>query len=147
MSFNKEKSKKIAYQFVTFFLTFAVGYFSCFEQSIAGCGTPEETYELKDAVAKKLFEQGICSDIDHCVGMSHDGGTKRIYLNLYDQTGTIFTAHVVSFFIEEALRISKGIPVTFSVYPKPHDDYINQGFFSKKDYIIRLEINKEKNHA
>ncbi len=140
------KSKILFRKITLFLLPLLLSCVFYIERSIAGDSTPEATYELKEALAKKLFEKGICSNIDHCAPMSHEG-SSRIYLNLYDQTDTSLTPDTVAFFIEEALNISNGIPVTFSVYPKPHDDYVNQDFFSKKDHLIQLTLNKVKNYA
>lgn len=117
------------------------------EQSLAGGGYSDYSDLLIDGLIEYLIKHKICDSDRSCGKMiqTRTEGSKRIYINMYGQTNTIVTSNAVAFFIEEALKISEGTPVTLSAYPKPNDEYMNKGFkyaFGNNEYIINLELNK-----
>ncbi len=142
MSFKTKKNKTtlqkiFLYSFIAFLGSFYI------EPSIAGGATPDATYELKEALRKTLVKQGLCLNIEDCVSMSHEGSTKRIYLNLYDQIDKKLASHIVDFFIQEGIKITGGIPISFRVFPKDKEEYLGLRYtFGSNDYLIKLEINK-----
>ncbi len=135
--------KIIIYSFISFLGT------SNIEQAIAGGATSPYVVPMIDGLIEYLIKHKVCDSEQTCGKMieTFTEGTKRVYINMYGQTDTAVTSHAVAFFTEEALKISEGTPITLSVFPKPHDDYVNQDFFSKKDHLIQLTLNKGKNHV
>jgi hypothetical protein len=147
MFFKIKKLRTLASRAKIFFFASLLCYFSYFEQSMAGSYYSPYVSTLKDKLIDSLVENNVCKNREICREILHmyAEGTSRIYLNMYDQSDTELASHVAAFFIKEGLKITKGIPITLSTYPKPKDEYMNKGFkyaFGNDEYLINLEINK-----
>ncbi len=145
MPFKTKKSgtilqKLFLYSFIAFLGSFYI------EQSIAGSGTSPYADTLKNELIKSLIKENICKDHDVCKKMLQiqAAGYSKIYLSMYEQSNTLFFSHVASFFINEGLKITNGTTITLFSYPRALDYY---NTFGNKEYFIKLELNKGKNHA
>ena len=49
---------------------------------------------------------------------------------------------VIDLLIQRGIIITSGVPIKLVAYDRPHEDYVNQGFFRAKEPILTLEINK-----
>ena len=140
-----KKTRKILHRTILYCLISLLGI-SYIELAAAGGGYSDYSDLLIDSLIEYLIKHKVCDSERSCAKMiqTRTEGSKTIYINMYGQTDTEVTSHAVAFFIEDALKISKDTPVTLSIYPKPHGDYINKDFFSKKNHLVQLLINKEK---
>ncbi len=136
--------KIILYSFISFLGT------SHIEQSMAGSSTSAYVDPLIDGLIEYLVKHKVCDSKNTCGKMieARTEGTKRVYINIYNQTNIAVISHAVAFFTENAMKLTEGTPVTLSFYPKSHDDYMGFKYaFGNNEYLINLELNKGKNHA
>lgn len=127
------------------FLIIFLGIFSYVEKSLAGDATSPYVSTLKNNLVEALIKDGICQDRILCRKnlQMRTEGYKRIYLNIYNQADVEIISYTTAFFIKEGLKITKGAPITLSIYPKSADDYMGFKYsFNNNDYLINLELNK-----
>ena len=106
----------------------------------------EECHALTRSTINHLRSSDYCTNDIDCFDKFHfyfEESTK-IYLNLYSQNNNEIISRIVSFFLTEGLRITKGKAVSLGVFRGPHSDYegLSNAFFIRRHAAIELELSQ-----
>lgn len=107
----------------------------------------EQGNKLSAAIHKELIGRGYCNNTPgNCFKVLPIYGEhgNRVNISVYAISTTNRAAlnAIVNLIVEQGVAITQGVPISFTAYDSPHDDYVNLGIFRPKDPILSLEINK-----
>ena len=109
-----------------------------------GCGEKftSEGNALGKAINEHLIAQTLCKDHADCKKKVeiYGGHGNQVNFSAYAVKDPRLVYAVMGFVASEGMRITKGVPISVSFYPEPHEHYVNTINFSKP--TINLEIMK-----
>lgn len=111
--------------------------------SISGCG---EKYSVQghllfQEIHKHLINSGICISKKECYKKFeiYGGHGNRVNFSVYNQKDNKELTQLIGFIVERGYKITGGVPISVSVYPKIRADYGNILISPKP--MMTLEIN------
>lgn len=109
-----------------------------------GCGEKftAEGNALGKAINEHLIAQTLCKDYADCKKKVeiYGGHGSQVNFSAYAVKDPKLVYAVLGFVASEGMRITKGVPISVSFYPEPHEQYVNTINFSKP--TINLEVMK-----
>lgn len=125
------------------FLSKAIGSLLCI-LVLNGCGEKftDEGNALGKAINEHLIAQMLCKDYADCKNKVeiYGGHGNQVNFTAYAVKDTRLVYALIGFVASEGMRITKGVPISVSFYPEPHEHYVNTINFSKP--TINLEVMK-----
>lgn len=112
---------------------------------MAGDKFSEPGNSLYSAILDNIKQHNLCSTNQDCFNIlkiyREDG--DRIHLNMYGQKNRTVSSLVTDFLIKNGIAITKGKPITLTVFEQEKDQTTGiKSITIKTEPSIRLEINK-----
>lgn len=127
--------------FIAYFALLAILLATVFANSARAMGEKytNEGQALSAEIDKELIRQKLCKDSADCflIVPMYGGHGNRVNFTIYKPDKKAL-AVIFQFLILYGTEITKGIPISITVFPKSREEYGNM--FFTKEAIIELEI-------
>ena len=125
------------------FLRKAIGSLLCI-LVLNGCGEKftDEGNALGKAINEHLIAQMLCKDYADCKNKVeiYGGHGNQVNFTAYAVKDPRLVYALIGFVASEGMRITKGVPISLSFYPKPRASYREIFDFSEPNF--KLEVKK-----
>ena len=95
---------------------------------------------------EELVKQDVCKDRSSCanqISLYRRSGS-RVYFNLYNQTDRTTAAIVGKFLVQNGIKLSNNMPITFKAYSTPKKGYLDLDYyFGREKELLKLDIEKK----
>ena len=97
-------------------------------------------------ITQELVRRKLCANAADCQELIpiYGGHGNRVNFTAYGvgEKNRDALAVVVEVITRRGIHVTRGVPINFRAYQKPHDEYVNLGFFRAKEPILILDVSK-----